>query len=73
MIAKIFSDGDSQVLQLPKEFSFPSVSEVYVRKLGNKIILEPVVRSWISLLKGIALLPDDFEFSRDVDPDIDNI
>lgn len=67
-VAKLFPNGGSQAVRLPKEFSFPDAMEVYIHKCGNKIILEPVLVSWGPLLKGIQLLPDDIEIIRD-EPD----
>lgn len=40
--AKIFSNGGSQAVRLPKSCSFPKgLSEVTVRKEGRRVILEP--------------------------------
>jgi antitoxin VapB len=63
--AKLFMNGGSQAVRLPKEFGFSDMSSVYIHKCGNKIILEPTQYSWASLRKGIAMLPDDFSFERD--------
>ena len=63
--AKLFLNGGSQAVRLPKEFTFPNMKEVYIHKCGNKIILEPMSHPWASLKKGIALLPDDFEIERE--------
>ncbi len=52
--AKIFKNGDSQAVRLPKEYRFKG-KEVYIRKDGNNVILSPVddvVDSlWLSLQK----------------------
>jgi antitoxin VapB len=40
--AKIFMHGRSQAVRLPKEFRFEG-SEVRVSKVGNKVVLEPLV------------------------------
>ncbi len=69
--AKLFINGNSQAVRLPKEFSFPSAPEVYVHKCGNKVILEPINYSWASLRKGLAELPDNIEISREL-PDYSN-
>jgi len=48
--AKLFQNGGSQAVRLPKSFSFPEgATEVMVRREGSRIILEPV-DEW----------PDDF-------------
>jgi antitoxin VapB len=62
--AKLFINGGSQAVRLPKEFSFPGLEEVYIHKCGNKIILEPTKHSWKNLRKGIDMLPEDFDFKR---------
>ncbi len=42
---KLFQNGQSQAVRLPKEFRFEG-SEVYIKKSGNVIILLPInVRS----------------------------
>jgi antitoxin VapB len=64
-IAKLFATGGSQAVRLPKEFSFPEAEEVYIHRCGNKVILEPIHYSWAPLLKGIEMLPDDFEIKRE--------
>jgi antitoxin VapB len=44
--AKLFTNGGSQAVRLPKECRFPG-TEVRVRKQGNAVILEPVEkRGW---------------------------
>jgi len=41
--AKIFQNGGSQAIRLPKEFRFPEgQQEVIVRREGDRVILEPV-------------------------------
>ena len=46
--AKLFTHGGSQAVRLPKAFRFEG-SEVYVRRDGDKVILEPVLADWASL------------------------
>jgi len=43
-IAKVFQNGRSQAVRLPKEFRFKG-SEVRISKKGDKVILEPLERS----------------------------
>lgn len=41
--AKIFTNGGSQAVRLPKSVRFPdSQKEVIVRRSGNRVILEPL-------------------------------
>ncbi len=43
--AKLFSHGGSQAVRLPKAFRFEG-REVRVRKDGDRVILEPIMRDW---------------------------
>ncbi|HSM44277.1 MAG TPA: AbrB/MazE/SpoVT family DNA-binding domain-containing protein [Acidimicrobiia bacterium] len=41
-VAKVFRNGNSQAVRLPREFRFPAgVSELSVRREGCAVILEP--------------------------------
>ncbi|HTM45961.1 MAG TPA: type II toxin-antitoxin system VapB family antitoxin [Polyangiaceae bacterium] len=41
--AKLFHNGGSQAVRLPKEYRFPeSDNEVVVRREGRRVILEPI-------------------------------
>lgn len=56
--AKIFVNGRSQAVRLPKEFRFDP-DEVGIRKEGDEVIVEPLKEDWAWL--------DDIE--RPVDED----
>ncbi len=43
--ARLFPNGGSQAVRLPKECRFEG-SEVLVRREGERVILEPVERTW---------------------------
>ncbi len=43
-VAKLFQNGRSQAVRLPKEFRFKG-TEVRIRKQGEKVILEPMKKS----------------------------
>ncbi len=43
--AKIFQNGRSQAIRLPKEFRFEG-KEVYIQKIGQKIVLSAKPESW---------------------------
>jgi len=43
-IAKVFQNGRSQAVRLPKAFRFKG-NEVKISKKGDKVILEPLERS----------------------------
>ena len=40
-IAKIFQNGQSQAVRLPKEFRFDDQKEVFVKKVGNVVMFIP--------------------------------
>ena len=50
--AKIFENGRSQAVRLPKKFRFNS-NEVIVHRLGEAVILLPKENSWETFLKGV--------------------
>lgn len=58
-IAKVFRTNRSQAVRLPKDFQF-SVSEVFIEKDGDRVILSPRPRSWAEYLKHGPTAPDDF-------------
>ena len=61
--AKIFKNGQSQAVRLPKEFRFED-DYVFVKKSGNVIILIPAKNSWDSLLNSLTQFSDDFMTER---------
>ena len=51
-IAKLFSNGRSQAVRLPKEFRFPG-DRVRIRKTRNGILLQPIsfdTKAWFEKL-----------------------
>lgn len=61
--AKIFKNGQSQAVRLPKEFRFED-DFVYIKKSGNVVILIPAKNSWDSLLRSLNNFSDDFMIER---------
>jgi len=59
--AKIFRNGRSQAVRLPKEFRFEG-DEVRIRRRGKQVILEPVERrGWPKgYWKSWGKVPEDF-------------
>ena len=57
--AKLFQNGDSQAVRLPKEFRIPG-DEVRIFKNGNQIILEPIEPTWGALFDSLSAFPEDF-------------
>lgn len=62
--AKLFRNGQSQAVRLPKEFRFEG-DFVYVKKSGNAIILLPAKGSWDSLVESLDKFSDDFMAKRE--------
>lgn len=63
-IAKLFQNGQSQAVRLPKEFRFKGDS-VFIRKMGNAIILLPMKNPWKSLFESLDKFSADFMTSRE--------
>lgn len=57
--AKLFVNGQSQAVRLPKECRF-SGNEVYIRKVGNAVMLFPKDRAWETFLNGLNSFTGDF-------------
>lgn len=62
--AKLFKNGRSQAVRLPKEYRFPG-TQVFLRKVGNGVLLIPDEGSWDSLIDSVSLFTDDFLETRD--------
>ncbi|RNC72701.1 MAG: antitoxin [Desulfuromonadales bacterium] len=67
--AKIFQNGQSQAVRLPKEFRFED-SEVFIKKSGNVVQLIPRSDSWNSLFGSLKKFSRDFMSER-TQPDLD--
>ena len=59
MTAKIFENGRSQAVRLPKEFRF-NAEEVAVNKIGDIVLLIPKTNKWSSFLQALDIFSDDF-------------
>ena len=63
--AKIFENGRSQAVRLPKKFRF-HVDEVVVQQLGAAVLLVPKESVWQTFLDGLdGFTSDIFEDGRD--------
>jgi antitoxin VapB len=65
--AKLFRNGQSQAVRLPKEFRFEG-DFVYVKKSGKAVILLPALGSWDSLVESLEKFSDDFMSERSQPP-----
>ena len=64
--AKLFRNGRSQAVRLPKEYALPG-EEVYVKKLEGIVVLIPKTTDpWQSFANSLEKFSDDFfDFERD--------
>ena len=62
--AKIFINGRSQAVRLPKDFRF-SGKDVFIKKIGKIVVLLPKDDPWSSLVSSLDQFTDDFMDSRD--------
>ena len=62
--AKIFQNGRSQAVRLPKEFRFEG-TEVLIKRVGNAVVLLPHERSWEALFSSLAQFETGFTLTRE--------
>ena len=67
--ARLFFNGRSQAVRLPKEYQFRG-ENVYVQKIGEAVILVPFDKEWEVFMHGLNNFSDDFMAegrSREID------
>jgi antitoxin VapB len=57
--AKLFTNGRSQAVRLPKNYQFEG-KDVYIQKHGDIVILIPHEKAWEVFIHGIDSFSDDF-------------
>ena len=57
--AKVFYNGRSQAVRIPKEYRF-DVEEVFVNKIGDTLMLTPISKLGETMDRGVAAITDDF-------------
>ena len=62
--AKLFMNGKSQAVRLPKEFRFNDMGEVYIRKQGDELILSPKKANWDDFFNSLDEFSNDFMNER---------
>jgi antitoxin VapB len=65
--AKIFTNGRSQAVRLPKEYRF-SGDDVFINKIGNIVVLIPKDDPWSVLANSLDQFSDDFMEDRNQPP-----
>jgi antitoxin VapB len=57
-IVKVFKNGNSQAVRLPKEFAVDD-SELYIQKIGSSIILTSKKDPWSSFRNSLQMFSED--------------
>ncbi|MCT7952861.1 type II toxin-antitoxin system VapB family antitoxin [Ancylothrix sp. C2] len=66
-VAKIAREGTNQIIILPEQFHL-SGSQVYIKKIGNVLILISQDNPWLSLFDSLDKFSDDFMDTREQPP-----
>ena len=61
--AKLFKNGESQAVRLPKEYRFEG-KEVYIKRIGRNVLLIPKEDPWGSLVSSLSQFTKDFMAER---------
>ncbi len=59
LTAKVFENGRSQAVRLPKEYRF-NMDEVAVSKIGDIVMLMPKTSKWDSFMQAIDMFSSDY-------------
>jgi len=62
--AKLFNNGRSQAVRLPKAYRFEG-DHVLIKRIGNAVVLFPEKRSWQSLFDSLEQFEPDFVLERE--------
>jgi antitoxin VapB len=65
--AKLFQNGKSQAIRLPKEFRFKN-DRVYIKRIGEAVVLLPYQTPWETLLNSLYLFSADYMQDRTQPP-----
>ncbi len=65
--AKLFQNGQSQAVRLPKEFRFKDLKEVFIKKINGMVVLIPKSDTtvWDTMFDNLDNISDDFMTSRE--------
>lgn len=66
--AKLFANGRSQAVRLPKEFRFDG-DDVYIKGYQGMVMLLPKDSPWTSLVDSLDQFTSDFMDDRDQPPE----
>ncbi len=68
--ARLFQNGGSQAVRLPVDFRLPG-TEVYIKRVGNAVVLIPIENSWDTLWESLDDFPADFFAEERVQPPLE--
>jgi len=65
--AKLFQNGQSQAVRLPKEFRFDNIKEVFIKKVNGMVVLIPKSDKtvWDKMFDNLDDFSDDFMQERE--------
>ena len=63
--AKLFMNGRSQAVRLPREYRFEGQEEVLIKRMGEMVVLIPKGKWEAVYLDGINSFPTDFKMERE--------
>jgi len=66
--ARLFKSGGSQAVRLPKEFRFEGEEEVLISRQGERVILEPLKRTWSREFLELPGSAPDFPYPEEPAP-----
>lgn len=61
--AKLFQNGQSQAVRLPKKYRFAG-DKVLIKRVGKAVVLLPYEKSWSTLFDSLEQFSDDFMSDR---------
>ncbi|OHE00867.1 MAG: hypothetical protein A3K14_04565 [Sulfurimonas sp. RIFCSPLOWO2_12_FULL_36_74] len=66
-VAKLFKNGQSQAVRLPKEFRFENQEELFIKKIEDGVILMPKHDKsvWDHMFERLNEFSDDFMLTRE--------
>ena len=62
--ARLFFNGRSQAVRIPKAFRFEGVDEVIIRKEGEALVIAPLRKTWTSYAEEAPSVGEDFMADR---------
>jgi antitoxin VapB len=64
--AKLFQNGQSQAVRLPKEFRFENAKEVFIKKVNGMVVLIPKSDKsvWDKMYESLDTFSEDFMQTR---------